>query len=151
MRLFQREDRGIVKHPEARCLIPFTLFIDSHLDHHVGPQISCNLRVFRYPLHAFAMSFFSSPPPVVGNPMKILNESWQKDLARTGQSFKRKQTYINHPLQSSQCSDHDNTHRQAIPEPRETDLGVDAAHGPTEALAWSSFCVKLADHDIGGV
>ena len=44
-----------------------------------------------------------------------------------------------------------NSDRETVPETSESNLGIDAAHGASEAFAWSSFRIELADHDIGWV
>lgn len=58
-------------------------------------------------------------------------------------------THIDHPLESSKGTDHDDSHRQAVPEAAEANVLVYPADGTTEGLSWCAVGVELADHDIG--
>ena len=58
---------------------------------------------------------------------------------------------VNHPLQASECTNHDDTNRETVPETRESDILVDSAHGSTKAFPSLSVGVEFADHDIGGM
>lgn len=65
--------------------------------------------------------------------------------------FIKRDTYVNHPLETSQGADHDNSHRQTVPQTSEANILVDTSHGGAETLTGLADRVKLADHDICGV
>lgn len=58
---------------------------------------------------------------------------------------------VNHPLQSSESSNHDNSDRQPVPEASESDVFIDTAHRGTESLTGLTTGVELADHNVGRV
>lgn len=61
------------------------------------------------------------------------------------------ETYINHPLQTGQCTNHHDTHGETVPKSTKPNFLVDAAHDSSKCFAGLSIGIELADHDIGGV
>ena len=59
--------------------------------------------------------------------------------------------YIHHPLQSGQCSNHDDSDRKTVPETNKTDVLVDSTHSGTECFTRLTIGVQFANHDIGGM
>lgn len=60
-------------------------------------------------------------------------------------------THVDHPLETGQGTNHDDTDRQTVPEARESNVLVDPAHGRAKCLALRAICIELADHDVGRV
>lgn len=50
--------------------------------------------------------------------------------------------------QRCQCADHKDSYNETVPEPRKSDVLVDAAHGSSEGFAGLAVGVELTDHDI---
>lgn len=61
------------------------------------------------------------------------------------------ETYINHPLETSQSTNHDNTHGKTVPEPTESNFPVDTAHDFSKGFTRLSIGIEFADHDISGM
>ena len=58
---------------------------------------------------------------------------------------------IDHPLETGEGTNHDNSDGQTVPEALEANLLVDSRGDGTHALTGLAVRVELADHDIGGV
>lgn len=57
-------------------------------------------------------------------------------------------TYVDCPLKTSQSSNHNDTHRESVPESRKPNVLVDTAHRSTKSFTRSSIRIEFADHDI---
>jgi hypothetical protein len=52
-------------------------------------------------------------------------------------------THVNHPLETSQCSDHDNSDGETIPETHKSDVLVDTSHSSSECLTRCTIGVEF--------
>lgn len=68
-----------------------------------------------------------------------------------GGSWHGLEAYINHPLETSQSANHDDTDGETVPESSESNFPVDPAHDGSKCLARFSIRIQFTDHDIGGV
>ena len=58
---------------------------------------------------------------------------------------------VDHPLEPSEGTDHDDTDWKTIPETTKANVLVDAVHGSTDSFSGLTIGIELADHDIGRV
>jgi hypothetical protein len=66
-------------------------------------------------------------------------------MVRKNSSSRRSFTHVNHPLESSQCSDHDNSDGETIPETTKSNVLIDPSHGSSESLTRRAVGVEFGD------
>lgn len=68
--------------------------------------------------------------------------------ASSGQSERDLERIIDEPLERSKRADHEDARGQAVPQPAEADVAVDARDSLAGALAGFAVAVELGDHHI---
>lgn len=68
--------------------------------------------------------------------------------ASSGQAKRNLERIVDKPLERSERADHEDARGQAVPQPAEADVAVNAGDGLACALAGFAVAVELGDHHI---